>query len=85
MYVLANILHCKYIRVLSEIFSASPSKDIKTFFIKELCGHTASYTVQRVATGNPVHSYLSSTLDKAHHGPVMAPFSVKILNVLQAF
>ena len=38
---------CKYfIRILSKIFSASPSKDIKTFFIKTLMlslglrGHT---------------------------------------------
>ena len=38
--------------------SASLSKDVKTFFIKELCCDIANYTIQLVTTGKPVNSYL---------------------------
>ena len=30
--------------------------------------------VQLVTTGNPVSSYLTSTIGKSYHGPVSAPF-----------
>ena len=72
-------------RTLNKIFSASPLKDIKTFFTKELCCHIASYNIQLVTTGNPVNSYLTSTVDKTYNGPVIVPFSVQILKCLLQF
>ena len=69
--------------LLSKIFSSSPSKDLKTFFIKDLCCHVANYIIQVVITGNPVNSYLIYTKDKTHHGPVVATFSVKLLKLFR--
>ena len=66
-------------------FSASPSKDVKTSFIENLCCNIASYTIQLVTTGNPVNYYVTSIVDKTHHGPVIAPFSMKILKDLLQF
>ena len=80
MYVLAI---CKFIRIVSKIFSASQSKDIKNFFIKEFCPHIASY--QYHLTGNPVNSCLISTVGKTHYGPVISFFPVKILECLLQF
>ena len=37
------------------------------------------------AIGNSVNSCLTSTLDKIHHGPVIAPFSVQTLKYLLFF
>ena len=39
-------------------------------------------TIQ-LATGNPVDYWLTSTVDKTHHGLVIAPFSKEILKRLQ--
>ena len=39
--------------------------------------YIASYTIQLVTTGNPVNFYLTSTVDKTHHGSVIALFSVQ--------
>ena len=65
-----------------KIFSAPPSKDIKTFFIKGLCCHIASYTTQLVPLEILLlNSYLSSTVEKTHHGPVIASFYVQLLQL----
>ena len=61
---------------MSKIFSASSSKDIKTFFIEGLCCH---YTIQLVTTGILVNSYLTSTVDKTFHDPAIDLFSVQLL------
>ena len=61
------------------MFSASPSKDIKNFFIKGLCCHIASYTIQLATTENPVSAHLASTVIKTHNEPVIAPFCVQPL------
>ena len=66
-------------RILRENFSASPSKDVKKFLIKNLCCHIASFTIQFVITENPVNSSITFSVNKTHHGPVIDPFSVKIL------
>ena len=62
---------CRSIRILRKNFCTLPSKDVKTFFIEELCCHIASYTIQLVTAGNTVNSYLTSTADKTYHGPVL--------------
>ena len=64
---------CKCINTLSKIFSGSSTKCIKILFIKDLCYHIASYTsnLLPVETLNP---YLTSIVDKTHHGPVIAFF-----------
>ena len=36
--------------------------------------YIANYTIQLVTIGNHVNSYLTSTFDKTHHGPVVALF-----------
>ena len=65
--------YLQYIGILSKIFSSSPSKDIETFSTKDLrC--LAICRIQLVTTGNPVNSYLTSTVDKTHHGQVIALF-----------
>ena len=77
MYVLNN---CKYVIILNKIFfESSSSKDIKALFIKykDLC-----YSIPSNTTGNPVNSYLTTTADKTHHGPVIALFSVQLLQFL---
>ena len=71
MYVLSI---CKYIRVPSKTFSASKLKYNKAFLIKELRCHVASYTIHFFTTRNPVNFYLTSTVDKTHHKPVIVPF-----------
>ena len=71
---------CKYIRILSKIFSAS-SKEIKHSLLNRLNCRIASYTIQLVTTGNPVNSYLTSTVGKTNHGPVIALFSVQLLQI----
>ena len=38
-----------------------------------------------LATGNPVNSCLTSTMNKTHHGPVISPFSEEILKCLPNF
>ena len=44
-----------------------------------------SCTMQLVTTGNPVNSYLTSTVHKTNYGPVIAPFSGKVLICLLNF
>ena len=46
---------------------------------KDLCYSIPSKTIQLVTTGNPVNSYLTTTADKTHHGPVIALFSVQLM------
>ena len=62
-----------------KFFSAPSLNYIKTFFIKELCCHIASYIIQLVTTENSVNSYATVTVDKTSHGPVIDPVSVQIL------
>ena len=38
----------------------------------------ASYIIELVTTENPESSYLTSTEDKTHHGPVIALFYVQL-------
>ena len=64
----------------------SPSKDVNTFFIIELCCYIAIVSSSLLPTtlitiDNPVNSYLTSTVDKTHYGPVIAPFSVLIFEM----
>ena len=82
MYVLSI---CRYIRVPSKTFSASALKYIKVLLIKKLHCHIASYTIHFFTTGNPVNFYLTSTVDKTHHKPIIVPFSVQILKYLLHF
>ena len=49
--------------------------------MKDLCCHIASDTIQLVTTGNPVNSYLTSTVGKTHHGLVIASFSMQLLQL----
>ena len=56
----------------------SPSKDLKTFFIIELCCYITIVLSRLLPTNlttidNPVNSYLTFTVYKTHHGPVVAP------------
>ena len=37
--------------------------------------------MQLVATGNPVNTYLPSTVHKTHHEPVITLFSVELLKL----
>ena len=39
------------------------------------------YIIQLVITNNPANSYLTSTVDKTHHGPVIAPFLVVLFEM----
>ena len=75
MYVLTI---CKYIRILSKIFSGSPSKDNKTFFIKVLGCHIASYTPFNLLPLE-INSCLAFTVDETHHEPVITSFSKQLL------
>ena len=75
------LANCKYFRILSKLFSASPPKDIKISLLESY----GRYTIQLDTTGKPVFSYLTSTVDKTHHGPIITPFSAKILKYLQQF
>ena len=64
----------------------SPSKDVDTFFIIELCYYIAIVSSSLLPTtlitiDNPVNSYLTCTVDKTHHGLVIAPFSVLIFKM----
>ena len=69
---------CKFIRILSKIFSAPQAKD--NFLFKDLCCHIPSYLYY--LTGNLVNSYLTSTVEQTHQGPVVSFFPVKILECL---
>ena len=43
---------------------------------------TILHPTELVATGNPVNSYLTSAVNRTHHGPVIiAPFSVQVLKI----
>ena len=62
---------------LSTKFSTSPSKDVKTFLIKEMQTNSQLRTIhaiELVATVNPVNSFLTSTMNKTHHGLIIGPF-----------
>ena len=39
------------------------------------------YPIQIVTTGNPVNAYLTTTVDKTHHGLAIAPFSMQLLQL----
>ena len=67
---------CKYIRILHKNISASPSKDVKTFFVKKLCCHIANYTIQLVTTGNTANSYLTSTVNRIRRGACISRFRI---------
>ena len=43
-----------------------------------MLSHSQLYHIQLVTTGNSESSYLTSTVDKAHHGAAIAPFSVQL-------
>ena len=67
----------------------SPSKDVKTFFIIELRFYIAIVSSSVLPTtlttiDNPVNFYLTSTVNKTHHRPVIAPFSVLIFEMSSA-
>ena len=51
------------------------------FHLSFMLSYSYPYPIQLVTTGNPVNSYFFSTVDKIHHGPVIAPFSVQLLQV----
>ena len=57
----------KYIRILSKIHSALPSKNMNT---------VTSLTIL-----HPTELVLTSTVNRTHHGPVIAPFSVQVLKI----
>ena len=42
------------------------------------------YIIRLVTTDNPVNYYLTSTVDKTHHGPVIASFSVFLFEMSSA-
>ena len=44
-----------------------------------------SAVIKLIATGNPANSCVTFTLDKALHGPVIAPFAVQVLRCLETF
>ena len=66
----------KYIRILSKIHSALPTKNMNT-----VTSLTILHPTELAATGNPVNSYLTSTVNRTHHGQVIAPFSVQVLKI----
>ena len=67
----------KYIRILSKTHSALPPKNMNTVTLL-----TILHPTELVATGNPVNSYLTSAVNRTHHGPVIiAPFSVQVLKI----
>ena len=73
-------LQIDYIRKLSQRISASSSKGVK-FLIKELLyTHIANHIFPSiswlVATWKYVNSSLTSTVNKANHMPVTAPFVI---------
>ena len=35
--------------------------------------------IQLLTTGNPANSYLTSTMNESHYGPVIASFSLQLL------
>ena len=51
------------------------------FTVRAIC--RALYTIQHVTTGNPASSYLFFAVDKTDHGPVIALFSIKLLQFIQ--
>ena len=52
------------------------------FLLLVLKRRLASYApIQLVTTGNPVNSYFTCTVDKTHHGPVIALFPVRLLQI----
>ena len=60
---------------------ASLSKDAETFVIKDLYCYVIA-TIH-LATGNPIASWLTTTVNKINHGPVITPSSEEILKCLQ--
>ena len=66
----------KYIRMLTKIHSALPLKNMNTVTSLPILHPT-----ELVATGNPVNSYLTSTVNRTHHRPVIAPFPVQVLKI----
>ena len=66
--------------ILKKKNSASLSKDAETFFIKVLYCYVIA-TIY-LATGNPIISWLTTTINKINHGPVIAPSSEEILKCL---
>ena len=65
--------------MLNKIFSISSSQDIKRLFIKDLFYHIASYTPSNLLPVETLNPYLTSIVDKTHHGPVIVLFSVQLL------
>ena len=44
-----------------------------------MLSYSLQYPIQLVTNGNPVNFYLTSTVDKTHHGAVLDPFSVRLV------
>ena len=60
-------------------------KILKYFSLKSYAELSIIHVIYLVATGNPVNSYLTFTLDETHHGPVIAPFAMQALKCLLQF
>ena len=70
----------RYLRILSKLFCIT----INTFFVKGLCCHIAGYIIQLAPLETLLlNSQLTSTVNKTHHGPVIAPFLYNLSNFFQ--